>query len=259
MSIKRRTLITGASSGLGMELALLMASKGHSLVLVARNEGRLLSLKSYLEREYKVGVDVFPIDLTLKESTQKLYDFVRLNNFEIDILVNNAGFGDFGPFSTSELKKQREMIALNVSAVVDLCHLFLPEMIHFKQGRILNVASIAAFQPGPYMSIYYATKAFVLSFSEALATELQGTGVSVTALCPGPIRTGFEERADLTSSGLFKNLKVTTPDAVARFGYAAMMRGQVVAIHGVWNRLLVFPSRFMPRSWVRKTVRRIQA
>ncbi|KGN69576.1 MULTISPECIES: SDR family oxidoreductase [unclassified Porphyromonas] len=259
MSDKRRTLITGASGGLGMEIAMLMASNGHHLVLVARNEERLLSLKLYIEQSFGVSADIVAMDLALVESPRRLYDLVREQGFEIEILVNNAGFGDFAPFCTSDLKKQQEMIALNISAVVELCHLFGQEMVWLKKGRILNVASIAAFQPGPYMSIYYATKAFVLSFSEALATELEGTGVSVTALCPGPIRTGFEARADLLASGLFRNLKVSEPQDVARFGYEAMMRGQVVAIHGVWNRLLVFSGRFAPRSWVRNMVRRIQA
>lgn len=251
-------LITGASSGIGEELAKLFASEGYNLVLVARSGDKLHALADALQREYGVVAWVCARDLTVKGAADEVHAFTRDRGIGVDILVNNAGFGDFGAFASSDKSKQLRMVELNVTALVDLTHCYLADMVAEGGGRIMNVASIAAFQPGPLMAVYYATKAFVLSFSEALSVELKGTGVTVTALCPGPTRTGFEDAADLETSGLFRNMPVATAKQVVDFGYRALMRGKTVAIHGLRNNLTVLGAKLAPRALVRNIVYRIQ-
>ncbi|MDE6442233.1 MAG: SDR family oxidoreductase, partial [Clostridia bacterium] len=194
-------LVTGASGGLGLEFAKLLAKDGNDLLLVARNGHRLEEIKDELEKAHGVKVYFLACDLTQDDSANKVYDYAKENSLQIDVLINNAGFGDFGNYLDSVWEKQRDMINLNVLALMRLTYLFVPEMKERGKGKILNVASIASFQPGPLMSVYYASKAFVLSFSEALAVELKKTGVTVTALCPGPVRTCFEKAANLAYSG----------------------------------------------------------
>ena len=254
----KTALITGASGGLGLSFVKVFAKEGYDLVIVARNTQRLESIKADTEAEFGVNVKIVSKDLTNENAPHEIFLETEKENIKVDVLVNNAGFGDFGKFADSCVEKQSDMIALNVSSLVKLTHFYLKDMIERGSGRILNVASIAAFQPGPLMSVYYATKAFVLSFSEALAVETKGTGVKITALCPGPIKTDFEKRADLEESGLFKNLKVWSPDVIAKFGYKKMMQNKTVCIKGGLNKLITFSSRLAPRALVRNSVYQIQ-
>lgn len=250
-------LITGASGGLGLELAKIFAENKNNLLLVARSAEALSDLKITLEAEHGITVHVLPRDLTEESSADELYAYAVENGLNVEVLVNNAGFGDFGEFCVRSWEKQRDMVRLNVLALMRLTYLFLPAMKDRGRGKILNLASLAAFQPGPLMSVYYASKAFVLSFSEALSVELKKTGVTVTALCPGPVRTGFEKNAELSNSGLFKNLKVASPQRVALYGYKKLMKGKPVAVQGGMNKFLVFINRFAPRALVRKIVYKI--
>ena len=256
--MKKTALVTGASGGLGLSFVNIFAREGYDVVLVARSERRLAEIKSEIEQKYGVTAHVIPCDLTAEGGATDVHRATKELCIDVDVLVNNAGFGDFGEFYKSDLEKQINMIDLNCSALVRLCHLYLPEMVKRGSGNILNVDSIASFQPGPLMSVYYATKAFVLSFSQALYRELKGTGVKVTALCPGPIRTNFDAAAELGESGLFKNLKVWSPDVVAEFGYKNMKRGRAVCVCGFVNKLIVFANRFAPRALVRELVYHIQ-
>lgn len=256
--MSKTALITGASGGLGLSFVNLFAKEGYDLVLVARNGERLEEIKKEIEEKYNVKAIVVAKDLCSPNGAQEVYDATKEAEIKIDVLVNNAGFGDFGEFYKSDINKQIRMVDLNCTALMHLCHLYLPDMIEQKRGNILNVDSIAAFQAGPLMSVYYATKAFVLSFSQALTRELKGTGVKVTALCPGPIRTNFDNAADLGESGLFKNLKVWDPDVVAKFGYKKMKKGKSLCICGFTNKIIVFANRLSPRSLVRNLVYQIQ-
>lgn len=256
--MKETALITGASMGLGAELAKVFAEKGCNLVLTARSGEKLAALKEELETEHKIPVWVFAADLTLASAPAEIFRFTEENKIDVDILVNNAGFGDFGEFSKCSMEKQRDMINLNITALTALTHMFLKGMLERGRGKILNMASIAAFQAGPLMSVYYASKAFVLSFSEALAVELKGSGVTVTALCPGPTRTGFEAAANLSNSGLFKNLKTASAAEVARYGYRCLMKGKTVAVCGGLNRVMIFASKLAPRALARRVVYLIQ-
>lgn len=256
--MKRQTaLITGASSGIGHELAKHFAKDGYNLVLVARSEGKLDQLKSDLENQYNIQSTVIAMDLGKQEELFRLHEEIKLKNIEIDFLVNNAGFGLYGPFDETDLQDELSMIDINIKALTALTKLFLPEMKARRNGRILNVASTAAFQPGPLMAVYYATKAYVLSFTEALENELKGSGVTVTALCPGPTETGFESRANLGDSKLFKS-GVMDVQSVARIGYSGLMRGKTIVIPGFKNKLLANSIRFVPRKWVTATVRSVQ-
>ncbi len=252
------TLITGASSGIGYELARVFAKNNHHLILVARSTAKLEQLKLHIEKKFSVVAHVISLDLSKADAAEKLFAEVQSKNLQVDILVNNAGFGDHSLFLTSDKTKIEEMIQLNILTLTKLTRLFLPEMVKNKHGKILNVASTAAFQPGPLMTVYYATKAYVLSFSEGLYEELQGTGVSSTALCPGPTESGFQSTANISGIALVETLKLPTSLDVAEYGYKAMMAGRAVAIHGMLNSMMVASSAFMPRSIVRKLVKRLQ-
>jgi short-subunit dehydrogenase len=256
MTIKT-SLITGASSGIGYELAKQFAKNKINLVLVSRSENKLIELAQELSKEFGVTCHVISKDLSNYHTAKEIYEECTNKNIQIDYLVNNAGFGDYGFFHESSWLKQEEMINLNMTTLTYLTHLFLPSMIKNKHGKILNVASTAAFQPGPLMSVYYATKAYVLSFSEALSNELEDKGISVTALCPGPTESDFLNKANLGESKLFKR-KIPSSKYVAEYGYQAMMKGKVVAIHGFMNAIMANSVRFVPRSFVRKLVRTIQ-
>jgi len=251
-------LITGATSGIGLELAKIHASKGGDLVLVARNKQKLLEIKSEFESNYHVEVVIIEKDLSRKDATQEVYNETSAYQIRIDILINNAGFGDFGFFSDTDWFKEYEMISLNIVALTQLTKLYGQDMITNGYGRIMNVASIASFLPGPKMAIYYATKAYVLSFSEAIGNEFADQGVTVTTLCPGPTESGFEKAAALEDSGLFKKQKVATSKSVAEYGYKAMMKGKTVAIPGFTNWLMTKIILLVPRGLVVKAVRKIQ-
>jgi uncharacterized protein len=250
-------LITGASSGIGLQLAKIFAANKINLVLVARSEGKLNDLANAVKQP-GITVSVLAKDLFNYNASKEIFDWCSRQNMQIDYLVNNAGVGDFGFFYEGGWKKQEQMINLNITALTYLTHLFLPGMVQRKNGKVLNVASTAAFQPGPTMSVYYATKAYVLHFSEAIANELEGTGVTVTALCPGATQSGFQNAAAMEESKLVKGKKLPTSKEVAQYGYSAMMKGKKVAIHGIMNYLLANATRFSPRWMVLKMVRSMQ-
>lgn len=253
----KTALITGASSGIGLELTRIFAREKHRVVLVARNEKALQQLQQELEQHYRAEVLVLPADLSRPEAPQQLFDALQARGISVDFLVNNAGFGEFGFFAETEWAKENQMLDLNIRALTHLTKLFLPGMVQRRSGRIMQLASTAAFQPGPLMAVYYATKAYVLSFSEAIANELQGTGVTVTALCPGPTASGFQDAASLHDSKLVKGKKLPTSAEVAEYGYRALLRGQTVAVHGTLNWLMAQSVRFTPRSLVTSLVRRM--
>jgi short-subunit dehydrogenase len=251
-------LVTGASAGIGKELARRFARGGHDLVLTARRADELRALADEL-RAAGVDAHVFPADLSDPAAPRRLFDEVAAAGLTVDVLVNNAGFGVYGRFVDADPDRLLAMVRVNVLALTELTRLFIPGMVARGQGRVLNVASTAAFQPGPLMAGYYATKAYVLSLSEALAHELRGTGVTVTCLCPGPTRTEFASAAVMHGSRLFDSPNVMDVAPVADAGYRAAMRGQRVVIPGRLNRLGAFATRFVPRSLMLRIIERIQA
>ena len=256
--VTRTVLITGASSGIGLDLARLFAADHYRLVLSARSEETLATVAEELERLHASEVVVIPIDLTETGAPDEIARLLAERGISVDVLVNNAGYGAHGPFVESDLHEQLGMLQLNIAALTHLTRLFLPGMVERKWGRIMNVASTAAFQPGPLMACYYATKAYVLSFSEAISSELTGTGVTVTALCPGPTSTAFTVRARVEQTRVFQ-ANMMDSATVALLGYQAMNRGKVVAITGLNNQLLAMSNRFFPRFLVRKVVKRLNS
>lgn len=244
-------LITGASSGIGLELARIFAREGYGLVLTARDGRRLDQIANELK---PAAVQVIAKDLSLPDAPAEIHREVP----KVDVLVNNAGFTVFGKFDGTPLSEELGMMQVNMTALVMLTKLYLPGMIAAGNGKILNVASTAAFQPGPLMAVYYASKAFVLSFSEAIGNELEGSGVSVTALCPGPTASGFQDRGKMQNSGLVKGKKIMDASPVAEAGYRALMAGKSIVIPGIKNKVLAQSVRFSPRSMVTKLVRSMQ-
>jgi uncharacterized protein len=250
----KTALITGASSGIGKGLATEFAKDGYNVVLAARRIGKMQVLADSLQKQYNIIATVIAADLETDAGAAQLHADVKARGITLSALANNAGYGAFGEFRQSELKSELAMMQLNMNTVVVLSKLFMPDLLATK-GKIINTASTAAFQPGPYMAVYYATKAFVLSFSEAIACELEGTGVTVTALCPGPTASGFQDKADMGESALVKGKKLPTSDEVAAAGYKAMQRGQRVYIPGTMNWLMAQSPRFTPRSVVTSLVK----
>lgn len=244
-------LITGASSGIGWEIATLMGEKGYNLILVARNESKLKELKEKFKTA-NITIDVIPLDLSESNSARKLFASTTGLGRTVDILVNNAGFGEAGVFDEISLERQEDMINLNITTLTALTHLYLPSMKKNKNGHIVNIASTAAFQPGPFMAVYFATKAFVLSFTEAISEELAGSGVYATAICPGPTKSGFEAAANMGETNLFKGNSIPTSLDVAQFTLDAIASKKVVAVHGLANSSLIFAGRFAPRALTRK-------
>jgi short-subunit dehydrogenase len=251
-------LITGASRGIGLELAKECARNGHDVVLVARRQDALEAAAGMIEGKYDVRATVLPSDLGDPDAPPELYAATVARGIDIGILINNAGFGLGGEFLETNLQREIEMIQVNVVAVTQLTKLFAPAMVKERSGRIMNVASTASFQPGPLMSVYYATKAYVLSFSEAIAEELRKTGVTVTALCPGATATDFADTAQVSNTGLFQKLGVASADTIARAGYRAMMRGERVAIPGWRDKLMIQSERIAPRRLVTTIARMVQ-
>ena len=253
----KTALVTGASSGIGLEFAKLLAREGHDLVLVARRREALEELARELAVKHGVAVRVIAKDLAVPDSAAEISGELQAERI-VDILVNNAGLGLHGRFWETDLDRQIETIRVNVEALTALTGRFLPGMVARGRGRIVNLASTAAFQPGPYMAVYYATKAYVLSFSEALAQELSDTEVSVTALCPGPTVTEFQAAAGLEDTFLFKGPMRMDAAKVARLGWAAAKRGKRVVIPGLANKLLKETVRFSPRRLVLAVAGRMQ-
>jgi uncharacterized protein len=256
--MKQTVLITGASSGIGMELAKICAREGHNLVITARREENLKSLKSELEALYSVNVQLFVCDLTEQKSPDNLYRYTKENGIEIDLLINNAGVGDYGFFKETEWSRQQAIIDLNITALTRLTHLYLPRMLETGSGKIMNISSMAGFLPGPLMSVYYASKNYVTAFSEALANELKGTGISVTVLCPGPTESEFQRKANMQKSRLFDMFPVPGSAEVSEYGYRAMIKGKRVAIFGLHNRFLVSIMGLFPRNFLTAVARFIQ-
>lgn len=246
-------LITGASSGIGLELARLFAADRSRVVLVARSEKKLKLLADELEAEHGIEARVLVKDLADPAAPQAIFDQLAADGVAVDVVVNNAGFGAVGPVAELPAERQMEMIRVNVSALVHLTRLFVPAMIGRGRGGVLNVASTAAFQPGPYMAIYFATKAFVLSFTEALGEELSGTPIRVSCLVPGPTRTGFGKASGTENLRLF-GFNLMEARRVALAGYRGFRRGRLTVVPGLANRLGTLSARFSPRWLVRKMV-----
>jgi len=254
MSSIEYTLITGASGGIGKDLAMLAAADGKNLVLAARSADKLEQLAEIIRKNHKSEVVLVEVDLSTEAGVDKLISEISPKSIQIDTLINNAGFGDFGDFAKADLAKNMEMIRLNISALTHLTHFALQGMLKSGKGRIMNVASTAAFMPGPGMSVYYASKAYVLSFSEALTRELKGSGITVTTLCPGPTDTSFATAAGLGKSLMHRMLPPATSMQVAKAGYKAMMKGKAMEIPGFINKLSSLTPRFIPRSMVRNMI-----
>ena len=257
MKEKRWVLITGASGGIGYELAKLFAKDGHNLVLIARSEPRLAQVAGELQRQFGISVKAVALDLTVPAAPQQLFDQLQSEGTAVDILINNAGYGKLGEFAEIPVEESLGQIQLNVTALTYLTRLFVAPMLERRSGRIMNVASTAGFQPGPLMAVYYATKAYVISFSEALANELSGQGVTVTCLCPGATETGFASRAGNDKSRLFKQLHPMDAKSVALKGYRGLMAGKTLVIPGLKNWLLAESLRVSPRKLVTAISRRL--
>ncbi len=255
--MNRRALITGASSGIGKELAGVFAKNGWDLVLVSRNAQKLRDLAEELSRAFSISAEAFAADLSKPGEPERLFRELSSRSVHADALVNNAGIGLFGPFWKTPTEAEDELLSLNIDALTKLTRLFLGPMLDRRQGYILNVASTAAFQPGPLMAVYYASKAYVLSFSIALADELRGKGVSVTVLCPGATVTGFQERARMKGSKLFKHHAMDAR-RVAEEGYRGMMKKKKVTIPGVKNQIMAFSTRLAPRPLAARIARWVQ-
>ena len=253
----KTALITGGSGGIGHELAKLFAKDHYNLVLVARSADKLARVGDELQRQFGISTKVVPLDLTASPAPQFLFDQLRQEEIAIDILVNNAGYGVFGELAKIPSEQELGQIQLNVAALTQLTKLFLVPMLERHAGRILNVASTAGFQPGPLMAVYYATKAYVISFSEALANELKDSGVTVTCLCPGVTDTGFQGRAGTEKTLLFKAMRPMDAKTVARDGYRGLMAGKTLVISGLRNWLVTEALRVSPRRLVTAVSRKL--
>jgi short-subunit dehydrogenase len=247
-------LVTGASSGIGLELARCFAADGCRLILIARNTEALETLAKELRNKHGIETQVLTADLSKRETPKRIFDELQNAGITVDVLVNNAGFGAHGAFVEMSLAWQLEMLQVNIAALTELTGLFLPGMIQRRRGGILNVGSVAGFQPGPGMAVYYATKAYVLSFTEALAEELLGTGLTVSVLCPGPTTSNF---GNVARGDKVRKLKTTkmSAETVARHGHRAFRNGKVTVVPGIANHLLVFLNRITPRWFPRKIVK----
>lgn len=245
--MNKTALITGASSGIGYELSKIFAKNGYNLVLVARNSDKLNSISAEIREQYDIDIKVLPKDLSDPLAPQELYDDLFADGINIDVLVNNAGIGNNGKFTDTGLEEYTALIQLNITSLTMLCSIFGKSMVKNGSGRILNVASTAAFQAGPYMSVYYASKSYVLLFSEGLKNELKDDGVGVTVLCPGATQTEFFKRSDMIGTKLEKSPLMMSASKVAEIGFSGLMKGKSVVIPGFMNRLLVLSVRFTPR------------
>jgi short-subunit dehydrogenase len=252
-------LITGASGGIGLEFARVFAREGWNLVLVARDDDKLARISYECGLRHGVQVRTIAKDLAQPGAAEAVFAAVGAEKIAVEALVNNAGFATYGLFKDTSLETERQEIFLNVVTLTELTKLFLKPMLLQGRGRVLNVASTAAFVPGPLMAVYYATKAYVLSFSEALSNELEGTGVSLTCLCPGATESGFQARAQMEGSRLFKGRKLPSAASVAEAGYHALLAGRRLEIPGAVNRIGAFAPRIFPRGALLQVVRRIQS
>ena len=249
-------LVTGAAAGLGYEFSKLLANDGYNLILVDLNQATLTEAKIKLQSQYNVEVVIFEQDLSKQESAQLVYNQVQ--DYTIEVLINNAGFGMFGVFHENDWDRELSMLNLHVITMTHLTKLVLKNMVANKKGKVLNVSSLAAFQPGPLMALYYATKSYVLSFSEAIANELKGTGVTVTAFCPGPTKTLFQQTVQEGEAKGKIGFNMGCPEKVTQYGYKAMHKGKTYAIPGAFNKFLALLTRVLSRNTSTKIVRKIQ-
>ncbi len=255
---QQTALITGASGGIGYEFAKLFAQDNYHLVLIARNEQKLQQIAEEFRQKFRIEVKIIVKDLSNPTAPAEIFTELQQAAITVDVLVNNAGFATYGFFNEIDLNTELQLLQVNILCLTHLTKLFLKDMVKQGRGKILNVASTAAFQPGPLMAVYYASKAYVLSFSEAIANELEGTGVSVTALCPGPTASGFQERAAMEDSKLVSGQKIMDAATVAKIGYQALFANQTVVVPGIKNKILSETVRFTPRKLVTKLVRSMQ-
>lgn len=246
-------LITGASVGIGYEIALQFAKNKTDILIIARNDQKLQAMKHSVEKDYQIKVYTLAADLSTPESLEVIRTFVMTNQLTVTYLVNNAGFGDYGNFIERSMENYQEMISLNIVSLTALTHYFAGEMVKKGKGSILNVASTAGFQPDPYFAVYGATKAYVISFTEALHKELENTGVTTTVLSPGPTQTEFTVRADMLHAKLFKR-GVMTAKKVAQVGYKGLIDGKLHVVPGFNNKIAAFFSSMMPSSKFRLNV-----
>lgn len=249
-------MVTGAASGLGFEFAKLLAKDKFNLVLIDLQEEALRAKAQELGSSSAVKIECLAINLGVTEAAQQVYEAVRKLKIDLDVLVNNAGFGVFGSFSSTDWEREETMMNVHMYTPTRLIKLFLPQMLQRKSGKILNVSSLAAFQPGPFMTMYYSTKAYLLSFSSSVATELQGSGVSMTALCPGITKTGFQKAVGSSDPKIKVNM--ASAEQVAEFGYRAMQKGKVLAVPGFLNNFILFARRFVSYPAQARIVKRIQ-
>lgn len=251
------TLITSASSGIGLALAREFAKHGHNLIITARNEEKLNKAKEIITDEYSVDVVTFSADLSKEESRTRLFEYTESNNFVVDILVNNAGFGDSNAFIDATWQRQKNMVDLNITALMHLTYLYAGDMRKRNGGKILNLSSVAAFCAGPNMSVYYASKAFVLSFSQALTEELKQYNIGVTAICPGPTATGFEKNAGMKNSKMFTAFGAQDANSVARCAYNGLMKNKAVVYHSAVTVGFNIITRLCTRKFARKTASKL--
>ncbi len=257
-SKSRTALITGASSGIGEAFTRVFSKNGYDLVIVARSKDRLFEIKKSLEEEFGNKVSVIVQDLSVDGAAEKIYSEVKKSGIVVDVLVNDAGFGTHGFFYETDFKKEMDMIHVHCIAVAGLMKLFLKDMVARNEGKILNVASTAAFQPGPLMSVYFATKAFILHLSEGIANEVSNKNITITALCPGPVDTPFQEKAHTRNIPLVSKWKLPSADEVAQFGFDSLMNGKTTAIHGARNFWIAELVRFLPRKTATAISRSLQ-
>mgnify|MGYP003587347708 CR=1 FL=1 len=253
----RTVLITGASSGIGYEFAKIFAKNGDNIVITARRKENLDKIKEELS-QFNVKIDTVVLDLSQKDGAKNLYNEIKSRGIVVDTLINNAGIGVYGKYIDTDMDKEIQLVDLNVNSLLILTKLFLKDMVANNKGDILNVASIASFLPGPLMSVYYASKAFVLSFSESIRNEVSDTNVNISVLCPGPTSSEFEKSANSEDSALFSKSKVMTPLQVAEIGYKGLQKKKAIIITGGTNRLIVFLNKLTPRSIMAKIVRKLQ-
>ncbi|MBW4671229.1 MAG: SDR family oxidoreductase [Cyanomargarita calcarea GSE-NOS-MK-12-04C] len=252
---QKTALITGASSGIGYQLAYIFAQNNYNLVLVDKNEQKLVEIADEFPKKFSIFVKIFAKDLSIPTSPEEIFTELQQSSIKVDVLVNNAGFGTYGVFAGTDITTQLKMLQVNIVSLTHLTKLFLKDMVEQGYGKILNVASVAAFQPGPLMAVYFATKAYVLSFSEAIANELQDTGVTVTVLCPGPTASEFQKTAAMEDSKIASVNRMMSTKSVAKIGYCGLMANKTVVIPGLRNKILTEVIRFTPRKLVTKVVK----
>ncbi|QMS91915.1 SDR family oxidoreductase [Nostoc edaphicum CCNP1411] len=255
---KQTALITGAAGGIGYELACIFAAYDYNLVLVDRNGSKLVEIAAKFQEKFGIFVKTIVKDLSISTAPEEIFTELQKADINVDVLVNNAGFGIYGLFHETDLAAELEMLQVNLVCLTHLTKLFLKHMVKQGEGKILNVSSAAAFQPGPLMAVYFATKAYILSFSEAIANELEGTGVTVTVLCPGSTASAFHERTGMADSKLLKGKRMMDARTVAEVGFHGLMKGKTIVIPGFMNKLLAKSVRFVPRNLVTKIVRNMQ-